>query len=93
MTAFDLIESIFSRPAWRGQPGEMRRVTREQFVYLRGLIERDPERGALRKGAPGSMVWTPAGLYEYVLTEDLAGDRHTLTRMSAVDLSGAGMLF
>ena len=43
MTAFDLIDSIFSRPAWRGTPGNVRHITREQLVYLRNLIDADTE--------------------------------------------------
>jgi hypothetical protein len=93
MTAFGLIESIFSRPPWRGEPGNQRRITRDQLVYLRDLIDADPQAGAVKRGAPGSLVWTPAGSHKFVLSEDLAGDKHTLTRLSNITAGGTGMLF
>jgi hypothetical protein len=93
MVARDLIESIFSRPAWRGTPGNVRRITRDQLVYLRNLIEADPEAEAVKRGAPGSLVWMPSGRYKFVLTEDLIGDKHTLTKLSNIVASKTGMLF
>jgi hypothetical protein len=93
MTAFDLIDSIFSRPAWRGAPGNQRHVTRDQLVYLRNLIDADPEAAKVTRGAPGSLVWMPAGRHKYVLTEDLMGDKHMLTRLSNIEASGMGSLF
>jgi hypothetical protein len=92
MTAFDLIDSIFSRPAWGVAPN-VRRISREQLVYLRGLIDRDAEAGKARKGAPGSLVWMPPGPHKYVLSEDLGGDRHTLTRLSNIAASQEPSLF
>jgi hypothetical protein len=93
MTASGLIESIFSRPPWRGQSNNLRHVTREQLIYLRNLIERDPERGAMREGSPGSLVWSPDGPHKFVLTEDLVGDKHTLTRLRNIASSETGSLF
>jgi hypothetical protein len=91
MTAFDLIDSIFSRP--QHGPGNARRITRDQLNYLRDLIGQDPESGKVRNGAPGSLVWTPSGRHKYVVTEDLAGAKHTLTKLSNIEASGMGNLF
>lgn len=92
MTAFDLIDSIFSR-AQREAAGNVRRITRDQLKYLRDLIDADPEGGAVRNGAPGSLVWMPRGARKYVLTEDLNGNKHTLTRLSSIATSETGRLF
>jgi len=56
VTAFDLIDSIFSR-VQDGMPSNMRRVTPGQFAYLRDLIGRDPEGGAVHKGMNGSIIY------------------------------------
>jgi hypothetical protein len=93
MTAFDLIDSIFARPAWGGVAPEVRRITPDQLSYLEILIDKDPERGKMHAGAPGSFVWTPAGKHKYILTRDLHGTRHTLTRLSNIEANGMGSLF
>lgn len=92
MTAHDLIADIFGRPQ-RGAPGNMRRITRAQLDYLRDLIGADPECAAVERGAPGSLIWMLHGRDKYVLTEDLAGNQHTLTRLSNISASNSGMLF
>lgn len=93
MTAFDLIDSIFSRPQ-TGIAGNMRRVTPAQLKYLRDLIGADPEGGHVRNGGPGSLVWMPSGRHKYVLTEDpTGGDKHTLTRLSNLIGTESGRLF
>ncbi|MGC9158745.1 MAG: hypothetical protein ACP5FH_07105 [Terracidiphilus sp.] len=94
MQAFDLIDSIFSRPA-RGAEAKLRRITRRQLVKLRELIDEDPERTAVRRGDPGSLVWSPTkGKHKYVLTEDPeGGEKHTLARLGKVSGAGTGNLF
>jgi len=91
MTAFELIDSIFWR-AQPGTPGNLRRITREQLNYLRDLIDKAGPSEAIKRGAPGSLIWTPAGRHKYVVTEDLTGNRHTLTRLANV-ASESGTLF
>lgn len=91
MTAHGLIESIFSR--WQDGPGNVRRITRAQLDYLRGLIDADEEGGAVTRGSPGSLVWMPMGRWKYVLTEDLRGEKHTLVKLGNVVASGTGSLF
>jgi len=93
MTAHDLIDSIFSRAAWGGVAPNVRRITPEQLCYLRDLIGADPEGGAAKPGAPGSLVWMPSGRHKYILTEDLHGTKHTLTRLSNICASESGRLF
>lgn len=94
MTAFDLIDSIFSWPARRGMEGNVRRITPRQLIKLRELIGEDPEGGAVRSGAPGSLIWMPSGRNKYIVTEDpTGGDMHTLTRLSNIVPSGCGSLF
>jgi hypothetical protein len=92
MIAFDLIESIF---AWsgRGAEGNVRRITREQLVYLRDLIDNDAQSAAVRRGANGSLVWMPRGRHKYVICEDPRGEKHTLTRLSSIEAAGTGSLF
>lgn len=92
MTAFDLIDSIFAR-VQGGMPGNMRRITPAQLIYLRNLIDADPEGGAVTRGSPGSLVWMPAGRTKYVLTEDLRGNKHTLTKFANIVASDTGRLF
>ncbi len=92
MTACALIADIFSRV----QPGvasNIRRITPRQLAYLRLLIDADPQAAAVTRGAPGSLVWTPAGHDKYILTEDLRGTKHTLTRLSNAAVEGNGSLF
>jgi hypothetical protein len=92
LTAFDLIDSIFSR-AGRGGDGNMRCITREQLVYLRDLIDKDAQRASVRRGANGSLVWMPGGRHKYVICEDQRGEKHTLTRLSSIEASGMSSLF
>ncbi len=92
MTAHDLITSIFSRPQ-QGVAGNMRRITRAQLDFLVGLIGEDEEGGAMQRGLGGSMVWMPSGRNKYVITEDLRGNRHTITRLANIVPSGIGRLF
>ena len=93
VTAYDLIDSIFSRPqTWAG--ANVRSVTLDQLNYLRGLIAKDPEAAKARNGQGGSLVWAPAGKHKYVLTEDrTGGKRHTLTRLSNIESLRMGSLF
>jgi hypothetical protein len=90
MTAHDLITDIFSRV--QGGPGNVRYITVRQLNEVRRLISIDKDRAAVRAEAPGVTVWTPTGGEKYVITEDLRGKRHTLTR-STIETSGSGMLF
>lgn len=92
MTAFDLIDSIFRR-AQPGVAGNVRRISREQLHYLRDLIDIDGPASAIKRGAPGSLIWTPAGRDKYVVTEDLVGNRHTVTRLANLVSSESGRLF
>jgi hypothetical protein len=92
MTAIDLIDSIFSR-AQEGVGSNTRRVTQAQLKYLRDLIDADPERGAVVRGTPGSIIWMPKGRHKYVLAEDAHGNKHTLTRLSNIAASETGRLF
>ncbi|MGB7986544.1 MAG: hypothetical protein WCF54_15355, partial [Terracidiphilus sp.] len=57
------------------------------------LIDSDAEAAAVTRGAPGSLVWMPSGRYKYVLTEDLTGEKHTLSRLKSLTATGAGNLF
>lgn len=74
--------------------GNVRRLTPRQLAELRRLIDIDPECGAVKRGAPGSLIWMPSGRHKYVITEDTTGgDKHTLTRLSNIGASGCGSLF
>lgn len=93
MTAAQLIESIFSRPQ-QGMSTGMRRITRAQLIYLRNLIDEDPGAGVIKRGAPGSLVWMPRGdRYQFVIAEDLVGEKHSLTRLAVTTPQGMGSLF
>ena len=93
MTTFDLIDSIFSRPGWRGAAPNVRSITPEQLKFLRDLIQKDPESHKARTGDRGSLVWMPAGPHKYILTEDpTGGEKHTLTRLSNI-AAASGSLF
>lgn len=92
MTAFDLIDSIFSR-VQLGMPGHQRRVSPEQYDYLRALIEADPEGGAFRVHGPGEMIWMPSGRHKYILTQEGPGRKRMLTKMSSLNASAMGRLF
>ena len=92
MTAHELIGSIFSRPQmWL--PGNMRRITPAQLDFLVNLIDEDEEGGAVEKGSGRSLVWMPSGRHKYVITEDLSGKKHMITRMSNLVASASGRLF
>jgi hypothetical protein len=96
MTAHDLITDIFSRHQ-DGVPGHMRRITRPQLDFLLGLIGEDEEGGAV-ENVPAdagfrATAWKPSGRNKYIVTEDLRGKRHTLTRLSNLVASGTGCLF
>jgi hypothetical protein len=92
-TAHDLIESIFSRVQWN-MPANVRRITVDQLKWLRDLIGRDPEGGAVTGGSMNSLVWMPSGRHKYVITEDpTGGTKHTLARLSNLVASDEGRLF
>jgi hypothetical protein len=91
MTARELIDDIFSRA--QGGPGHLRRITIEQLKFLRNLIAEDPERALIVTGAPGSLIWRPSGDWKYVLTEDLVGKKHTLTKLHNLSASEQPRLF
>jgi len=94
MTAFDLIDSIFSRDSWGAAKANMRGITPQQLKYLRDLIARDPESHKARAGDRGSLVWTPSGPHKYIVTEDPTGsEKHTLTRLSNIAAGESGRLF
>ncbi len=44
----------------------------------------------MKRGASRSLVWTPSGRNKYVLTDDVIGGKHTLTRLSNIVASDAG---
>ncbi len=92
MTALELIDSIFRRPELRPYiPSNVRRITLRQLGYLRALIEAEGPDEAIRRGAPGSLIWMPKG-EKYVLTEDLRGNKHTLTRLRNILAIDSGRL-
>jgi len=96
MTAYELIRDIFSRYQ-AGVPGNARCITRPQLELLRKLIAEDPEGRAVESSPaePGysATVWLPAGRNKYILTEDLQGKRHRLTRLANVVRTDMGRLF
>jgi hypothetical protein len=92
MTAFDLIDSIYARAGW-GVEGNTRRITRRQMSKLIELIGEDKQGGDLRRGTGSSLVWMPSGRDKYVITEDLRGERHTLTRLPSIAIGSMGSLF
>jgi hypothetical protein len=89
MTAAELIASIFSSPQHK-LPGNMRRVTLDQLHYLRDLVLAE---GNAREGDGGSIAWNSIDGHKYVLTEDRVGDKHSLTRLVRVPISGVRGLF
>jgi hypothetical protein len=91
MTADYLVTEIFSRPQG-GIASNIRRLTIGQFVALRALMLKE-DKGDVRHGDGSSLVWTPKGGAKYVLTEDGVRAKYTLTRLSAIEQSGSGMLF
>jgi len=96
MTAHELIRDIFSRYQ-AGVPGNARCVTRPQLELLRKLIAEDAEGRAVESTAadPGysATVWLPSGRNKYILTEDLHGKRHRLTRLANLVRTDMGRLF
>jgi hypothetical protein len=92
MTAHDLIASIFSR-VQPGVAGNIRNITSAQVDYLRDLIGKDEEGGAVQPGRGRGFAWLPSGRDKYVVAEEPGGDRFTLTRMSNLVASGSGRLF
>lgn len=91
MTARELIDSIFSRV--QSGSGDVRFVTRPQLVLLRKLIDEDEYgEGALPQGL-GVSVWKPPGRYKYTITEDLEGNKHSLTRSGSIETAGMASLF
>lgn len=80
MTARQLIDSIYQRPH-RDSASEVRPLTREQFAYVRGLIERDAERHCARYGTGESLVWSPSGPEQFVLTAAPDGPPYRIARM------------
>ena len=92
MTALDLIESIFARP--QDGPRDISRITPEQLAYVRDLVMKDPQAARVCNGQGGSLVWSPKGMYRYVLTEDTnGGKRHTLARIVNGSFVGQQGLF
>jgi hypothetical protein len=92
MTAFDLIDSIFSR-AHLGMPANARRITGEQLAYLERLIGEDCAAAAYKPHGPGEMIWQPGGRHKYILTREGFGKPRSLTRLSNIAGSEMGMLF
>lgn len=88
MTAFDLIDSIFSR-VQQGVPGHQRRISAEQLSFLERLINEDPEGSAYRPDGPGKMIWMPAGRTKYIVTRE----PRMLTKMSSVNATAMDRLF
>lgn len=92
MTAQQLIADIFSRPQ-HNLPSEMRRLTPEQFKYVRDMILIEDAKGTVHSGQGGSLVWSPAAGEKYVLTEDRDRWKFTLTKFAAVEWTGQPTLF
>lgn len=93
MTAHQLIDSIFRR-GQMGVPGNQRRITADQFKYLRDLIGQDEEGSAVRFAADGSLTWMPSGRNKYVIAPPPMGAKvGMLTRLSNLRASDAGSLF
>jgi len=85
MTASYLISEIFSR-SQAGVPSHIRRITERQFNTLCGLIYKEP--AVTRHREPdGSLIWKPEGSEQYLLREDLATAKHTLTRHPKIECS------
>lgn len=92
MTAFDLIDSIFSR-VQTGVAGHQRRISPEQLEYLKSLIGQDPEGAAFKPNGPGEWIWAPSGRNKYLLTDGTYGKKRMLTRMSSINATAMGRLF
>jgi hypothetical protein len=92
MTAFDLIDSIFSRvQEW--MPSNERRISGDQYHYLLDLIGGDPEGSALKNDGPNVMIWKPSGRHKYIIRRDPEGKRNTITKISNLTATESGRLF
>lgn len=92
MTAFDLIDSIFSR-VQAGVPGDERRVTERQLAKLEELIGEDPEGAAYVSCAPNQKVWRPSGSTRYILTRQGPSTRRSIKKIPNVEPMVTGLLF
>ena len=92
MTAAYLVSEIFSRPQ-QGIASEIRVLSERQFVVLRGLMLDEEQKGTVRAGQGGSLIWMPRGPLKYVLTEDRVRLKYFLTRMSTAAPAESGRLF
>jgi hypothetical protein len=91
MTAAELIADIFSRPQER-MPETMRRITGDQLRYLRGLIALEsPSR--IQYGRGRILTWTSRDNQKWLLTEDMFGKKHSLTRLANLEGEGQASLF
>ena len=86
-----LIDQIFSRH--REMPSDVRVLTAREFVALRGMMAKEESNGNVRAGLGGSLIWMAPGSTKYVLTEDRATYRHTLTRMTTAEAAAVKGLF
>jgi hypothetical protein len=91
VSALGFVEEIFSR--YQGGPGNVRRVTLRQLLKIEELINEGSDAGAVTRGAPGSFLWKPDGRWKYVVTRDLVGNKHTLTRFAKIMADGMPTLF
>jgi hypothetical protein len=97
MTAFDLIDSIYSRPHAGKLAGNERWITERQFAKLRELIRENEEGSALTEGMNGGFAWTPSGRNKYVVSVYPGDSRretyYKLMRLANIVPSGMGRLF
>lgn len=91
MTAFDLIDDIFSRAQSNVAP-DIRVITAPQLELLEKLIQENGQAAALRAGANGGFVWRPKGAWDYVVSQNADGTHRRLTRLKARQ-EGTGQLF
>jgi hypothetical protein len=92
MTAYQLIDDIFSRPQ-ANVAGNMRYITERQFKWLVDLIGADEEGSAVTQGANGGLVWMPSGRYKYVLSYMPSLERRSIMKLANLKPSDAGTLF
>jgi hypothetical protein len=92
MTAFELIDDIFSRPQ-ANVAANMRYITERQFNWLVDLIGADEDGGAVKYGPNGGLVWMPRGRWKYVLSYVPAVERRSIMKLANVSPSPAGTLF
>lgn len=90
MNARKLVDSIFRRDQ-PGVPADTRRITREQYDYLRDLIVEEEKHGTVEYALDGSIVWTAPGGERYTLRENRVTFKHSLHRslVPASDLLGS----